>query len=232
MATRCATGSASASHERRLARASLKQAFQHSKLPTMSASRPHRKLVKHYHEPGDLHALTFSCYKRQPLLTNDAWRQQLARCVESAGEELEMRLAAFVFMPEHVHLLVVPMSSEPAFDEYLARVKQPFSKWVRQQLTDVKSPLLNRLTVEERPGKTCFRFWQEGPGYDRNLATPAVIEAAVQYIHMNPVRRGLVERAVDWKWSSARWYLLDPARQQLPGLPFIHGLPAGTLDRA
>jgi putative transposase len=82
----------------------------------MSRTRPHRKLVKHYHEPGDLHELTFSCYKRQPLLTNDAWRRQLARCIDAAGEECQIRLAAFVFMPEHVHLLVVPMDHEPAID--------------------------------------------------------------------------------------------------------------------
>ena len=196
----------------------------------MSATRPHRKLVKHYHEPGDLHELTFSCYKRQPLLTNDTWRGQLASCINAAGEEFEMRLAAFVFMPEHVHLLVTPTGSEPAIGRYLARIKHPFSKWVKQRLVDMKSSLINRLSVQERPGKTCFRFWQEGPGYDRNLTTPSVIEAAVQYIHMNPVRRGLVKRAVDWKWSSASWYLLDPVRQQLLGLPFIHGLPVGVLD--
>lgn len=196
----------------------------------MSTAHPHRKLVKHYHERGDLHELTFSCYQRWPLLTNDAWREQLAECIDSACREKEVQLAAFVFMPEHVHLLVVPNGNEPVIDRLLARIKQPFSKWVKQQLLDGKSPLLKRLTVQERPGKTCFRFWQEGPGYDRNLTTPKVIEAAVEYIHMNPVRRGLVERAVDWKWSSASWYLLDPPRQQLPGLPVIHGLPLGTLD--
>jgi putative transposase len=63
------------------------------------------------------------------------------------------------------------------------------------------------------------------------LSTAAVIEAAIEYIHMNPVRRGLVKRAVDWKWSSASWYLLNPPRQQLQELPIIHGLPAGTVDR-
>jgi putative transposase len=110
-------------------------------------------------------------------------------------------------------------------------VKQPFSKWLKEQLIDAGSTLIDRLTVRERPGKTCFRFWQEGPGYDRNLNTSASIEAAIEYIHQNPVRRGLVKRAVDWKWSSASWYLLDPPRQQLPGLPLIHGLPAGILDR-
>jgi putative transposase len=196
----------------------------------MSAIRPHRKLIKHYHESGDLHELTFSCFKRQPLLTNDAWREQLAHCIDAAGEEHEMQLAAFVLMPEHVHLLVVPTGSEPAIDLYLARIKQPFSKWVKQRLVDVKSSLIDRLSVEERPEKTCFRFWQEGPGYDRNLTTPSVIEAAIDYIHMNPVRRGLVKRALDWRWSSASWYLLDPPRQHLPGLPFLHGLPVGTLD--
>ena len=45
-----------------------------------TADRPrHRKLVKHYHEPGDFHELTFSCYKRTPLLTNDDWRRRLSR---------------------------------------------------------------------------------------------------------------------------------------------------------
>ena len=100
----------------------------------MSAAGPHRKLIKHYHDPGDLHELTFSCYRRQPLLTNDTWRLQLARCIDSAGKELAIQLAAFVFMPEHVHLLVLPTDHQPAIDRYLARVKQPLSKWVKQQL--------------------------------------------------------------------------------------------------
>lgn len=197
----------------------------------MDNARPHRKLVKHYHEPGDLHELTFSCYHRLPLLTNDSWRQRLARCIDAAGQQTDIELAAFVFMPEHVHLLVVPSTSEPEIDRYLALIKQPFSKSMKELLLDIQSPLVDRLTVQERPGKTCFRFWQEGPGYDRNLNTPSSIEAAIDYIHQNPVRRGLVARAIDWKWSSACWYLFNPPRQQLAGLPFIHGLPIGTFDR-
>ena len=84
--------------------------FQRHRLLTMGSTRPHRKLVKHYHEPGDLHELTFSCYQRLPLLTNDAWRQRLARCMDLAGQQTGIELAAFVFMPEHVHLLAVPAS--------------------------------------------------------------------------------------------------------------------------
>jgi putative transposase len=134
-------------------------------------------------------------------------------------------------MPEHVHLLVVPTCADPALDRYLARVKQPFSKWLKQQLSTANSHRIKQLTVQERPGKTCIRFWQEGPGYDRNLMKPAAIEAAIEYIHMNPVRRRLVKRATDWKWSSASWYVLDPPRQHFPGLPVVHGLSPGTLDQ-
>jgi putative transposase len=194
-------------------------------------SSPHRKLIKHYHDPGDLHELTFSCYQRLPLLTNNEWRKHLSRCIDNAGQQTNIELAAFVFMPEHVHLLVLPSDPDPAIDEYLALIKQPFSKWVKERLIAVQSSLLDRLTIQERPNKTCFRYWQEGPGYDRNLNNSTSIEAAIDYFHENPVQRRLVKRAVEWKWSSARWYLLDPPRQQFPELPFIHGLPAGALDR-
>jgi putative transposase len=53
--------------------------------------------------------------------------------------------------------------------------------------------------------------------------------AAIDYIHLNPVRRGLVKRAVDWRWSSARYYL-EPQRARDEALPIIHGLPAMWMD--
>lgn len=189
----------------------------------------HRKSVRHFHKPGHLHELTFSTYQRRPLLTNDSWLEKLARCVDAAGAELEMNLVAFVLMPEHVHLLVYPRNPEPAISLYIARVKQPFSKQTKPILADELPELVGELTVQERPGKSCFRFWQEGPGFDRNLFTTNAIESSIDYIHNNPVKRGLCRRAVDWKWSSARYYLADPPRQQFSGLPYVHGLPEGAV---
>ena len=192
---------------------------------------PHRKTVKHYHQPGDLHELTFSCYQRMPLLTNDDWRKRLSRFVDEAVSASAMQLVAFVFMPEHVHLLVDPLESEPNLSRFLARLKQPFSAEIKSLLANRGSPLLNKLTIRERPGKAVFRFWQEGPGYDRNLQKPATTLAVIDYLHMNPVRRGFCEKAITWKWSSARWYLNDPPRVQDPDLPVIHGLRTGALDK-
>ena len=147
----------------------------------MAAPARHRKTVRHCHRPGDYHELTFSCYRRLPLLTNDDWRRRLAVGIDQANEACRVEPVAFVLMPEHIHLLVYPLSlSETGdIDVYLKSVKEPFSKEIKKLLTVSSSPLLKRLTARERPGKTTFRFWQEGPGFDRNLFTPEAIAASI-----------------------------------------------------
>ena len=44
--------------------------------------------------------------------------------------------------------------------------------------------------------------WQ-ARNYPFNVFTEKKLEQKLDYMHLNPVRRGLVTRAVDWKWSSA-----------------------------
>ena len=189
----------------------------------------HRKRVRHYHEPGDLHELTFSCYRRLPLLTNDLWRKLLCQSIDRAVRNQAYRLVSFVLMPEHLHLLVMPTAAQVAIDDLLSAIKQPHSVRIKKILQANGSPLLDKLTIQERPGKQVFRYWQEGPGYDRNLSTLAAVMAAIDYIHLNPVRRGLVRSAADWKWSSARWYVSETEIVD-PDLPTIHGLPWDFFD--
>jgi putative transposase len=72
-------------------------------------------------------------------------------------------------------------------------------------LKDSASEWLARVTVPEGR-RVRHRFWQPGGGYDRNIMSIEALRSMVDYIHANPVRRGLVARAEDWEWSSARWY--------------------------
>ena len=51
-----------------------------------------------------------------------------------------------------------------------------------------------------------YRLWQRGGGYDRNVVEPATVYHQIDYIHNNPVRRGLCENSEDWPWSSAAQY--------------------------
>ena len=185
---------------------------------------PHRKSLRRRHEPGHLHELTFSTYRRLPVLTDDRWRAHFCEALSAALPKVERGLVAWVVMPEHVHLLVLP-DRRPGDDggdvsarlsRLLAAAKCPVSVRVKADLaaSPAGAGLLDRLTVRERPGKSAFRFWQEGAGYDRNFHTPAAIAAAVEYIHANPVRRGLVKRPADWPWGSARQFAATARRRR------------------
>ena len=194
----------------------------------MGHSSPHRKRVCHFDEPGHVHELTFSCYERRPLLVDDHIRKLFCEVLDRAVEGHDFRLLALVIMPEHVHLLVQPRSAEGRISELLFAIKRPVSFRIKQYLQDSNRALLDSLTIRQRPGQQTFRFWQEGPGYDRNLTEPASILAAWNYIHLNPVRRGLCERAIDWRWSSARYHLL-PGMVQDPDLPRLVPFPPDLL---
>jgi putative transposase len=144
----------------------------------------------------------------------------LTDSIDRAMKRHRYAVIAFVYMPEHVHLLVFPQKSASLIEELLPAIKRPFSYRVKSALAKIQSPLLERFTIRQRPGVDAFRFWQEGPGYDRNLISLETALAAATYIHLNPVRRGLVERELDWRWSSIRHHVessLDPD----PGLPLI-----------
>ncbi|MCH8274710.1 MAG: hypothetical protein IH851_07965, partial [Armatimonadetes bacterium] len=66
------------------------------------------------------------------------------------------------------------------------------------------------------------RFWQDGPGFDRNLFSPKAIRQAIEYLHANPVRRGLAEAAIEYEWSSARQYAgLSPGPLRVDVCPVV-----------
>ena len=76
--------------------------------PAIAPHPPHRKRCHRYNVPGQFHCLTFSCFKRQPFLTRDRACQWLVDSITAARRTHRFRLTAWVFMPEHVHLLIYP----------------------------------------------------------------------------------------------------------------------------
>src|SRR6185369_13619297 len=144
---------------------------------------------------------TFSCYQRRPLLIDSRARALLSRSIVaklSQSPDHGWTLLGFVFMPEHVHLVMLPRSHNCSAAALLKAIKQPMSFQYRRLLEAEGSALLTDLTIRERPGRTVFRFWQEGPGHDANLDGDDGVRRALWYVHHNPVKRGLCEKAEDW----------------------------------
>ncbi|QDV72496.1 REP-associated tyrosine transposase [Botrimarina mediterranea] len=163
---------------------------------------PNRKTCRRYDVPGDAHFLTFSCYRRLALLDRDRSRQWFIDAVRLGQQKALFDLWAYVIMPEHVHLIVLPLG--PAkMASILTVLKQSTSSralvWLKNNSPDYLPNLLDR----QPNGKASYRFWQRGGGYDRNLRSVRDIHEKIAYIHDNPVRRGLVAKPSDWRWSSA-----------------------------
>jgi len=125
-------------------------------------------------------------------------------------------LWAFVIMPEHVHLLIWPRTQEYSISRILYDIKHPFSLKVCRYFRKHAPVFLQKMRDEQPNGKVCHRFWQRGGGYDRNLLEPEVIRATLDYIHANPVRRGLVDSPEDWRWSSAAYYARNDPSALVP----------------
>jgi len=169
------------------------------------SGQPHRKTRRTFNIAGHAHALTFSCYHGLKLLNNNRTRQWLLEAVDLARDRYRFDVWAYVIMPEHVHLLIRP-NSVYDMSAILKAIKQPVARKAMQYLREHDPALLAELAVRRPSGRTEHRFWQQGGGYDRNIHDPATARHIIDYIHHNPVRRGLAAGPIDWPWSSARWY--------------------------
>jgi putative transposase len=133
-----------------------------------------------YQKCGVFHFLTFSCYRRRPLLGRDTAYRIFESELEAVRRRYGFVVAGYVLMPEHGHLLV----GEPRVSS-LATALQ-----VLKQITSRKL---------KRHGEA--HFWQRRY-YDFNVHSESKRVEKLRYMHRNPVRRGLVAKPEDWPWSS------------------------------
>lgn len=132
---------------------------------------------------GHLHFITFSCERRLAFLNSAVAREILIEELGRVRDERDFKLAGYVVMPEHVHLLI----GEP--------VKGTIST-VLQMLKQRVSRRMNAMK-----GRRSAPFWEKR-FYDFNVYSDGKKSEKLNYMHANPVKRKLVEHPKDWPWSS------------------------------
>jgi len=139
--------------------------------------------LQRFQQSAQSHFVTFTCYHRRRGFDSPAVDDLFVQVLERMRCRFSLSIFGYVVMPEHVHLLV----SEP----------------LRGLLADAMHYL--KLSFAKRLGAGVF--WQKRY-YDRNVREEREFPEKLRYIHRNPVKRGLVLEAGDWKWSSFRHYAL------------------------
>ena len=113
-------------------------------------------------------------------------RDLLCGAIAEVRGRRPFRLVGFVVMPDHIHLLVLPDPTDT----------------VSALMQDLKHTTGRAINAERgRQGMV----WQKG-FFDRFMRTPKEFGKTLDYIHHNPVRKGLVGKPTEWRWSSAAAY--------------------------
>jgi len=123
-----------------------------------------------------------------------------------------LRLHAYVIMPNHIHLIA---STEPIIR--LAAIIRDFKRYTSRAITrqlqdDGRRYLLRLLHDQSRTSRDNgdFKVWRNGY-YPIGIRSDWFFRQKLDYIHLNPVRKGFVRRPEDWQYSSARDYIIGPS---------------------
>lgn len=163
--------------------------------------------------------------RRLPVFFGDEDRREYLALVASAAQACGTRCLAWCLMDNHVHLILVPTHE----DGLRATLGEAHRRYTRM--------------VNFREGWRGHLFQGRFASYPMD---DAHLMAAVRYVENNPVAAGLVQRAEEWKWSSAKSHVqgrrlrIDPLTDLAwPGAAvpnwrtmLRHGLEAGGIGEA
>jgi REP element-mobilizing transposase RayT len=145
----------------------------------------------HLRKDWDQAQATGSAKKREEVLDNGLGccllqESHVAEAVQkelTAGNSVYYHLHAWVFMPNHAHLLLTPLA-----DEKLSRIVQRYK--------GLSTLAVNRMLNREG------RLWRDNY-FDRYIRDEEHFWRAAEYVALNPVKAGLVHDSVMWPWGSA-----------------------------
>jgi REP-associated tyrosine transposase len=148
---------------------------------------------------------------RLPVFRTDAVKEIACQALDEARKSGGFLLFAYVIMPDHLHVL----TSQPKTSaDLLRRIKGITARRVIDYLkANNFQRSLEKLRHPEWKREHKYSLWQQ----EKNVLaifSEAVFMQKVNYIHLNPVRAKLVERAIDYKWSSARIWQRCPLEDE------------------
>jgi REP element-mobilizing transposase RayT len=115
-----------------------------------------------------------------------------------------VQVYAYVIMENHLHLV----ASAKNLSKELGDFKSFTARKIIDYLQETHSEqILRELKLHKVPHKVdrTYQVWQEG-SHPEIIQSVEMLRQKIEYIHLNPVRRGYVDDPSDWRCSSARNY--------------------------
>ena len=160
-------------------------------------------------EDAHVYFVTYSVVDWLPVFISEAACRIIADSLTFCHDQKELRTNAFVIMPTHMHAIVFDADYD---NERLQKSLADFRKFTGRSLSDhcthhAPGCFLETLRAASTADRD-RRFWQPSR-HAEGVYTEKLWRQKLDYLHENPVRKGLVLRASYWRYSSAAYYLSD-----------------------
>jgi REP element-mobilizing transposase RayT len=148
--------------------------------------------------------ITIVAKNRLPVFRTEALKMVACQAIDEARNSGGFLLFAYVIMFDHMHLVT---DCPKASADILRYIKGITGRRVIDYLKENNfETSLAKLRHEERKRKHGYSLWQQEKNVF-SIFSEGILMQKVNYVHFNPVRAGLVEDAIDYRWSSARiWH--------------------------
>ncbi len=158
--------------------------------------------------PGvNVYFVTFTIVEWLPVFIEERTCKVLTDSLNFCIHNKYLRVNAYVLMPNHFHAIVFDSDFESA---RLKHTLDDFRKYTGRNLLDDCdshfSPSYGEVFRRAAGDDRHRRFWQPTQ-HPEGIVSEKFWQQKVNYIHENPVRKGLVMRPEDWRFSSARFWM-------------------------
>lgn len=148
------------------------------------------------------------------IFTRPVYKHIVLESLQYCQQKKGLSIYDWVLMTNHLHL-IVSVKGEVPLSDILRDFKKFTSKKIIETLQQDQQESRKRwmLSPFEYAGQNDrkikrYRFWQEGVNC-QEIFLPAYFIQKLNYIHANPVRAEIVNRAEDYRYSSAMDYSGD-----------------------
>jgi len=156
------------------------------------------------YEPTSPHFMTCTVLNWIPLFTRQESVDILLDSLEYLRRNDNLKLYAYVILENHLHLVGQSDDIGKSMAKFKAHTAKELIKLLQQE--NVKT-ILDQLAFYKKAHKKDreYQVWQEGM-QPKLIQDDAMMKNKIDYIHNNPVKRGYVDEAKHWRYSSARDY--------------------------
>ena len=149
---------------------------------------------------GQVYFFTLVTHERRQILTTERGRKSLREAIQCVRRDHPFEITAIVLLPDHLHAVLELPRGDRNYSTRWRLIKSQFTQRWRESGGTEGDLSKSRQQKGERG------IWQRR-FYEHTCRDEDDLKRCVDYVHVNPLKHGLVRKVHEWPWSSFHRYV-------------------------